>query len=165
MAIHRWPHQFSAGLWGTTLGGYARTVFNSGFLMPVDVDEFVYDDLRGHAAEMESLQAIYATGWFVDRFAPGGRLPPFVADRPISEQFPVKCEVTKLLCGGANIKVVMTRWPYWGHIHELGGTPEENGRRHPRLLAVHHYKWNDQVIERMEKRTVDLEKDGAQYVP
>ncbi len=162
-ALHRWPHRFTVPLWGNSLGSYARTVFNSGFLMPIDVDEFIDEDFRALTREMEQAGALYATGWCVDRFAPEGHLPEIVSGKPITDQFPVMCEVTKLLCGAANTKILLTKWPHWGAIHTLGGTAEENAARLPRLLVFHHYKWDRSVVDRMRKRTLDLTAQGASY--
>src|SRR5688500_15571638 len=57
-ALHRWPHRYTVPFWGNSLGWYARTVFNSGYLMPIDVDEFIDEDLRALTAGMERTGAL-----------------------------------------------------------------------------------------------------------
>ena len=65
-----------------------------------DIDEFYeyplpLPDLTASAGDANCIQ-----GWFVDRIAADGSLPPIRADLPIAEQVPVETRITKRILGG-----------------------------------------------------------------
>jgi hypothetical protein len=122
-----------------------------------DLDEF-YEyplplaDLAATAGEANCVQ-----GWFVDRIAADGSLPPIRDDVPIREQFPVETEITKRILGGCDRKLILTRGfqsVARGH-HSM---PDE--RLFPRSGRVLHYKWNAIVLDHLSERLALREKTG-----
>ena len=86
-------------------------------------------------------------GKFVDRFAKDGSIPPIKPDLPLSEQFPIQGDISKIISFGHNDKKLVLirgpqfRSPHW-HPNSTSHFP----------IKVHHYKWTDNSISRLKLR-------------
>lgn len=125
-----------------------------------DLDEF-YEfpvplaELTATAGDANCVQ-----GFFVDRIAADGSLPPIRDDAPLRDQFPVEMRITKRILGGYDRKLMLTRGfqnigP--GH-HSMS-----DERLFPRDGRVHHYKWNSVVLDHLTERLAMREKTGYKW--
>jgi hypothetical protein len=118
-----------------------------------DLDEFqVYDrPLADLVAWCDTHGYDYVEGCYLDRVAGDGSFPA-VAPGSLWDQFPLAGGISFPLCGATPTKVVLAR----GRIRlELGHHTAKEGRGVPHRDAyaqVHHFKWNDTVVERTRLR-------------
>lgn len=161
--LHTWPHAFNPGRLSGDREYYSRSCFSSGWVMPIDSDEFWDEDFERVVIENEKCGALWTSGWFVDRVASDGSLPEMKPDVPLLEQFPVRTELTRRVLGGYNIKLLMAKWPLWGFLHYLSSDPAENDKRHPQCFPLDHFKWDISVVPRMEQRFADLRRTNEGY--
>ena len=133
---------------------WAREHLDGGWIVPVDVDEFVAreTDLRALALECEAGGWLWVKGRMIDRHAAGGRISELDPVLPLDIQFPLRSNITETIARGTTTKVVLARWPHIGMIHHYSKDERLNARSHPDTLALAHYKWHSDVIERLEKR-------------
>jgi hypothetical protein len=131
-----------------------------------DIDEFqVYPQkLSKCIAEAERTGATAMSGEFIDRVALGGELKCFDPDSPIWNQFPIGCDVTKRILLGQTNKVVCSQASI--RIKHANHDPI----RHqptvswlPYLAAVHHFKWDSTVVERLLPRLDDAWKERCHW--
>lgn len=169
--LHRWPHPYASHLQRFHRHAYARIVFNSGWLLPIDSDEFVNAPVREVVAEMENSGWDYAEGIFVDRIAANGSLPPMEVGDPHA-QFPVRARLTKHVVRGKCEKVWLVRWPHWGHHYFVAdGSRNYMGRtrehdqfsKHPTVFTIDHFKWDESALNRLEKRYEDHSRNGVPW--
>jgi hypothetical protein len=74
--------------------------------------------------------------------------------------FPVRSAITSGLARGNSHKVCLSRWPGMGRIH----APEEGGhRRARRRLTLEHFKWRDDIENRLAKRIRDHTASKLSY--
>ena len=129
-----------------------------------DLDEF-HDlgcvksfDEAAMMAEGNGASAISGILW--DRVSSDGHLPEtLILDQGLGKQFPMACEITKLLIKGSNNKILMAKKEVTitpGH-HGCEGNPwNSNGR-------VHHFKWFGGIVEEAFRRLLSYEKQGLYY--
>jgi hypothetical protein len=121
-----------------------------------DLDEFHAFDAPLDALTAEADQGGCNTVEveLVDRLAADGSLPPISGD--IWKNFPVECHITRDLLKACDVKSGLVKGPLeagTGHFSMVGGHPCS------RRQKTHHFKWNANVIERLERRLWVLE-DG-----
>ena len=73
-----------------------------------DLDEFYEYPLSLAELAATAGDANCVQGFFVDRIAADGALPPIRDDIPIAEQFPVETRITKRILGGCDRKLTRT---------------------------------------------------------
>lgn len=122
----------------------------------VDIDEFqIYpgsfqDSLR--FAEENNLD--YFWGRFVDRVTADGSLQPFDPDRPIWEQYPIETHITRDVAKAQTQKLTCAR----GNVQVTSGNHSaanpETLRYFGPPVAIHHFKWDDSVLQRLRRRVM-----------
>lgn len=139
----------------------ARHVEESGeWSAQTDLDEF-YEYPRP-LAELAAAAggANCVQGFFIDRVAADGSLPPIREDVPIAEQFPAETRLTKRILGGYDRKLLLTR----GFQNLAAGhhsMPDECV--FPQDGRVLHYKWNAIVLEHLAERIATLGLTGYRW--
>ena len=121
-------------------------------IMVVDLDEFVDFKMSLNALILfQNLMGYDSVcGTFVDRIAQEGALPPIDLYIPIEKQFPLGADLTKNILLGWIHKVVLMKARLEVKIccHSLEGK-RWDGMMH---AVIHHYKWNIEVLNRLEER-------------
>lgn len=91
-------------------------------------------------------------GIMIDRVAADGALVDFDASRPVWEQYPRRCRLTRDVALACDIKTPCAR----AEIVMLGGNhgPEdETGWTEcPDWAEIHHFKWDSTVVRRLRRR-------------
>jgi len=121
-----------------------------------DIDEFheFRQPLMDLTKQMDSGGFDYVTGRFVDRMARQG-FPVVSQEKSIWQQFPLGTDITRAVLKGLNEKVMLSRSRVCvipGHHSVREG---QSARVMPGILAVHHFKWDAGVTERLERRLQD----------
>lgn len=106
----------------------------------------------------------YVGGRWVDRIAEGGRLVDVRPDVPIEQQYPHKARLRQVWRMGDAVFVMSPRAPTlhhpnscrWGCKHWPDGVP---------IVDVHHYRWQANVIERLERRLKRIAAVGKSGSP
>ncbi len=117
-----------------------------------DLDEFVLPAVgtfpeSAQTARQNGYEAVH--GVFIDRMARGGATPDVDTWRPLDEQFPLTCAVSRA-CGCNCDKVSVARGDVAiqsGHHGVAHGVPLWRDG-----VAVHHFKWTSGVKARTEDR-------------
>jgi hypothetical protein len=125
-----------------------------------DLDEFYEYPLPLAELAATAGDANCVQGFFVDRIAADGSLPPIRDDIPIAEQFPVETRITKRILGGYDRKLMLSRGFHClarGH-HTM---PEE--RVFSRNGRVLHYKWNAVVLDHLAERLALRKQTGYKW--
>lgn len=136
-----------------TLIERAMSAHPGDWFVVADLDEFqVYDrPLADLLSWCQRSGYDYVEGCYLDRVALDGRLPA-VVDGSLWDQFPLAGGLSFPLLGATPTKVGLAR----GFVQlELGHHTARNGRGAPHrdaYLQVHHFKWNDSVVERTRLR-------------
>lgn len=125
-----------------------------------DLDEFYEYPLPLAELAATAGNANCVQGWFVDRVAPDGSLPPIRNDLPIAEQFPIEARITKRILGGYDRKLMLTRG---FQCVARGHHTMPNERPFPRTGRVLHYKWNSVVLDHLAERLALREQTGYQW--
>lgn len=128
------------------------------WVVGVDLDEFV-----GFPNEYKSFPELLnycdnnkincVRGIFVDRISDTGELKKIESYPDISIQFPIKCEITKLINKAWVSKIIAFKGDMetiTGH-HYLSYEYEKNAVYYPEILDVNHYKWDITIIDRIKK--------------
>jgi hypothetical protein len=133
----------------------AEVAAHTDWIVWADIDEFqVYPmKLSKCIRESKNIGATVISGEFIDRVAPDGRLIHFNPKVPIWKQFPIGCDITKRILIGQTNKVVCSQ----AHIkikHANHDPVRGQGGISwlPHLAAVHHFKWDITVVERLKPR-------------
>lgn len=144
-----WRHRLNPGLIARARGMYPRD-----WCVIADQDEFhVFpDDITAIIDRCDSSGYQAVQGRFVDRVALNGALPAVKLFGSLWEQFPLGGDVTLGVLGECSPKTVLARGDVligWGNHLCFRGTVS------PRELcdvAVHHFKWDGSVKERLRER-------------
>lgn len=107
-------------------------------------------------AEREGADCI--KGRFLDRVAEGGRLIAIIPSRPIWQQFPYGCQITKNVMGAWAEKIMLMRGRFdfdEGH-HRAFDAQNKDARSYSRMGIIHHFKWQQGVLERLIERNEAL---------
>lgn len=100
-------------------------------------------------------------GHFVDRIEASGR---FVAARPnpsLAEQYPIACRLTENILEGDSRKIMLARHEVIvdpGH-HTANARSMERGRQY----RVHHFKWRQGVLERLEWTLANVARSDSSW--
>jgi glycosyltransferase involved in cell wall biosynthesis len=125
-----------------------------------DLDEFYEFPLPLGELAATAGDANCVQGFFVDRIAADGSLPPIRDDVPIAEQFPVETRITKRILGGQGRKLMLTRgFQNIGQGHHRMAD-ERLFRPDGRVL---HYKWNSSVLEHLGERMATSERTDDKW--
>ena len=125
-----------------------------------DLDEFYEFPLPLTELAESAGDANCVQGFFVDRIAADGSLPPILNDVPIREQFPVETRITKRILRGYDRKLMLTRgFQNVGQGHHSMG----DERLFPRDGRVLHYKWNSIVLDHLAERLATREMTGYKW--
>lgn len=119
-----------------------------------DLDEFHDYSPFGSVQELLEVavahQANVVSGKLWDRITTDGSIPDRITNAPVSEQFPLGCELTRVVAGGCLKKVMLAR----------GSVPISPGHHSHRAKAlrtqfrVHHFKWHGNLLDRLRRRAV-----------
>jgi hypothetical protein len=124
------------------------------WIMHTDLDEFheypaPLREITASAAG-ENIDAVF--GHLVDRVARDGSLPPVLPTPPLSEQFPIECDLTPHILNGVTRKVMLARFRVRVNVGHHG-TPDKPVPAPPLGTAqdyrVAHHKWHGDVVERL----------------
>ena len=119
-----------------------------------DLDEFA-DITPQEVRRVINTNPRYIMGTWIDRVAPGGKLQPINPREPLEKTYPYGCEVRKQLKAGDMVYVLSPRGPDLHHPNACGW-----GRNFldevPRI-RVHHFKWQTNVIPRLQRRLQRIE--------
>jgi hypothetical protein len=135
------------------------------WLLHTDTDEMLtqIDALPGILAEMEAEGADYFSAQMIDRLAPEGKLrglDGIHTPADLAAAFPVQALITKLLARGGYQKLCISRWPH-PCIHLPEGPLTKRAKRKGTL---DHYKWRDDLRDRLVKRFIDYTLAGISWV-
>jgi hypothetical protein len=137
---------------------------SSDWIVWADIDEFqVYPgDFRSLLKFAESRDIDYFHGRLVERVAADGRLKRFDPKQPLWTQYPRRFQLAHSLTPGISKKVPCAR----------ANVPVNPGHHYPAAdralryyaepVEVHHFKWDDSVIQRLSRR---LKPDFRQKCP
>lgn len=119
-----------------------------------DLDEFHdYTPFRSVQELVDAAsaqQAYVVTGELWDRIAVDGSIPERLTDAPVSGQFPLGCELTRVIARGCVGKVMLAR----GSVPISPGHHSHRAKALPMRGRVHHYKWHGHLLERLRRRAV-----------
>lgn len=125
-----------------------------------DLDELYEYPLPLRELAEAASDANCVQGFFVDRIAADGSLPPLREDVPIAEQFPVETRITKRILGGYDRKLMLTRG--FQNIAQ-GHHSMADERLFPRDGRVLHYKWNSIVLDHLAERIATRDLTGYKW--
>lgn len=100
----------------------------------------------------------YIAGNWIDRVSSTGELTPIVQGVPLEVQYPMEGQIRKHLKGG-NTCYVASPFAPMSH-HPTTCAIGHNQTDKALWVPVHHFKYQGNVIERLEKRLVRIEKVG-----
>lgn len=179
-------------MWARRRALQSREAGAEDWVLSADVDEFheYPEPLADFLIRCAQLRVDCVQGVFIDRLAPGGRLPPVRAAPAILEQFPVAADVGWSIAGAGaahdrfgTVKLMAMRGrilPSRGGHHPmkdvaarfLYGQPlgrfaalERPSFRFAVPTRVHHVHWTESLPARLEKRlaTPGVSPAGAEY--
>lgn len=124
------------------------------WIMWADSDEFhdFHPDLATALNVCEEAGSRVVLGEFIDRIAEDGRLIGFRPGQSIWEQFPLGChfsrdvmkaDTQKVVCARADVGVMPGNHRPW---------PGQCVGVHRVMMSIHHFKWSDEVVERLKHR-------------
>ena len=124
-----------------------------------DADEFqVYPyPFKEFLAELDRQGTNAVSGEFLDRIAMNGKLKTFDSQYQLWAQYPIACNVTARVLRGYTHKVAALKahieFGFGNHeIAETNSTPVTWARD---IVAIHHFKWDQSVLERLAPRLGD----------
>ncbi|MEO7715556.1 MAG: glycosyltransferase family 2 protein [Capsulimonas sp.] len=98
-------------------------------------------------------------GDFLDRIAENGNLPAFDPDIPLWKQFPYGNRLTRVLLQGRSMKVVCSKATVAVKFGNHDPTFEQKVKWETPRAVIHHFKWDNTVIERLKERLTDSWKE------
>lgn len=129
-----------------------------------DLDEFIHipGGIENRIKLAEMYGSNYIEGLMVDRISEDGTLKEYDSSKPLEEQFPIGCNITKNICGGWNKKIVAAKYHVLvggGH-HVIMNKKEYNGTYDIPYkeeispwsfgIEIHHFKWNSNIFEKFK---------------
>ncbi len=124
------------------------------WILLADIDEFQeYGELLDAIINYSDTNGINIIGGdFLDRVGLSGNLEVFDPGQPIWEQFPIGCNITQEILMGHTNKVVCAK----AHLKiKFANHDPLHGQQlhwHPKRAIVHHFKWDQSVIKRLQFR-------------
>lgn len=141
-----------------------------------DIDEFLElsGTVQAQIADLSANNFTHQIGFTVDRVAAGGHLTRVALNKTISEQYPLRCNLTG--AHGLATKVVLLRADLrtvsgnhmvhddelYSRNRQLAPSRGVTRRASPQLLALSHYKWTHDVVPYLQRR-IALYKQVQQY--
>ena len=136
-------------------------------LLP-DLDEFheYPSDLISFFQECDKLKANVVVGQFLDRISSNGRLINLDCEKLLTEQFPLGCRISTRIVGAPRLRTVAVKgnvdvYKHWDHNNDpvLADYKKNNFVKvHPHEVEIHHFKWHNRVLGRLQKRKEFYEK-------
>jgi hypothetical protein len=127
-----------------------------------DLDEFA-DTTPEAVLAYQDGDAPFVAGHWIDRVSYDGRLVHVREDMELEEQFPMKASLRQAWGMGAAVYVLSPFAPRLHHPYSC-----EIGQGHwPRvpLVNVHHFKWQVNAVDRLQKRLERIELAGKTNTP
>lgn len=128
------------------------------YFVTCDLDEFIDppngESFQDLAKDCASKGYTKYAGRLVDRVTADGSLPAIKPDPPIEMQFPVGCDLTRVVLKGATSKVQFQLGKY---AITVTNTFTGDGLLYPDRFNVNHYKWNANVVPRLKERVKEYE--------
>jgi len=152
-----------------------RFVLQQDWVMHPDVDEHqrypggLIDSL---IKQMDYRGYTVVMGEMTDRVSFDGSLPEINPDESLETQFPLVCDITKAVVGGAVTKVVLHRgflMAEEGGYHTLFNWKHTYGRHFkkvrllPVYLQVDHFKWTSEVTPKLKHREKVFKDAGVRW--
>lgn len=101
----------------------------------------------------------YIPGRWVDRVAPGGRLAAVQPLAPLESQYPLSGRLRSIWGMGDAVYVLSPRAPL---SHHPNTCPWGRGLWPQPCIRVHHFKWQANVVRRLEARLERIRRAGKQ---
>ena len=104
-------------------------------------------------------------GHFIDRVAPDGKLAAVTAKPSLARQYPIECRLTEKILGGFTQKIMLARHEVTMHPgHHTASAPSGNHEIGTwRDYRVHHFKWRDGVMERLDWTLANVAKRDSSW--
>lgn len=128
-----------------------------------DLDEFPQVSLEAlEAFKRNGKRFIWGT--WLDRVGPGGQLVNVMPDKSLDEQFPMQTKrpMAQILKVEGTAFVFSKKAPDVHHPRMMQWCRRAMANGNARKIAVHHFKWQGNVIDRLTKRLVMIEKRTGQ---
>jgi hypothetical protein len=104
-------------------------------------------------------------GHFIDRVALEGKFAALTATPSLAKQYPIECRLTEKILGGFTQKIMLARHEVTMHPgHHWASAP--SGKHEIgawRDYRVHHFKWRDGVLERLEWALANVAKRDSSW--
>lgn len=152
-----------------------RLVLQQDWVLHPDVDEhqiYPFGDIKTFVDRLDERDLTAVFGIMQDRVTSDGSLAEVKRGIPMEAQFPLVCDVTKSIVGGAVTKLVLHRgflMAEEGGYHTLFqwkgsfGRNFKRVRRPPFNLAVSHFKWTSGVAPKLAQREATFKKQGIRW--
>jgi len=117
------------------------------------------------AEKMESAGKFAVHGHFIDRVHAEGKFVALQATPSLAEQYPIECLLTEKILGGCTQKIMLCR-------HDVIVEPGHHSANVPsgkhvigtwRDYRVHHFKWRDGVMERLDWTLANVAKRDSSW--
>jgi len=128
------------------------------YVMHLDLDEFQeYPVPLAEIVKLMNARDDWALrGWILDRVAANGELLAIMPSPSIGEQFPIGCELTKILLRAWTQKIMLCR----GRVQLQGGVRHDTCNAYyddipigqSEQYIVHHFKWINGLVPRLQER-------------
>lgn len=126
------------------------------WIINADTDEFIelpsgFSKVNDFTSYCDSNGHTYVEGEFIDRISADGTFKHITKDDKIFSQFPVRSHITRDIIGGCTAKIPIMRGDMKtipGH-HFIDVNHGKVFNKYPRILNVHHFKWDATVVERL----------------
>ncbi|ELR13852.1 uncharacterized protein ACA1_077060 [Acanthamoeba castellanii str. Neff] len=148
---------------------YAERVPSSSWLIETDDDELIEfpKPVLEFLTEVEDLGYTVVQGGMVDHIAADCRLPRAQANTSLWEQYPCMSDITKTI-----LKAVTRKRPiHKGNLFTGGGqheirdanNRETSFKETPMILPLHHFKWREGCLEKLQERAALYKKMGITW--
>lgn len=126
-------------------------------LIWADIDELheLPQPLAGFVGAMRRDGVTALRGRFVDRVSRSGELVPFTDTQSIWAQFPIGTNLTAKILRGSVEKLVLAAPDVFITPGNHGPTAGQTVKWYPGTVAVHHFKWDQTVLTRLQERLTD----------
>jgi len=166
--LQEWPGEFSEDekvAQEKLISSHYRK--DSDWAIYADIDEFQFypKDIRSSIKNAKRLGFDYLEGRLIDRICITGELTPIIKDIPLEVQYPIGGYITKEILKGWDKKIVCAKMSRdigggrhvfinRGGVYFKGCNTEpyfEELSPHSFGIEIHHFKWNELTIKKLEK--------------
>lgn len=160
------------GNWEGWYQEFLRQQVQDGWVITTDLDEF--HNISGYKTYQELIDYCikndftWAVGRTIDRTTKDGSIPLAVNPNiPISEQFPVRCRITKPLLDAWDVKMVLSRqdvtFHYGHHWVREPGPGKDDPHMLPTILETNHFKWFGNLRQKEKEKLEAYKKFNLPY--